>query len=72
MNWQPMKRTVIIKEIEKPEGMSAEDELAWALSRVLRWQNPLGTVMDYYIPSWLREYATDALKRYLEPPQDTK
>jgi hypothetical protein len=52
--------------IEKPEGMSAQDELAWALCRVLRWPNPDGTIEQAYIPGWLAAIATDALTRHLD------
>jgi hypothetical protein len=60
-----MNRVEILESNEKPEGLTQTDELAWALSRVLRWTNPQGTIADAYVPGWLTQHAKDALLRYV-------
>lgn len=59
-----MDKVELLRSNEKPEGLSREDELAWTLARVMRWQNPNGTIADAYVPPWLRDLASEALGRY--------
>lgn len=65
-----MTRLEIMTACERPDGMTVEDELAWALHRMARWPNPQGTIMDAYVPGWLGEVVRGALNRYIDsaPP----
>ena len=56
----------LISSIDKPIGMSTEQELAWALKRVMDWHYPHGTNYDEYIPRWLKDLTDHALGRYLK------
>jgi hypothetical protein len=59
-----MNREEITQSIDKPAGMSAEDELAWALAGLLRWPLPGGRDIAALLPGWLIDHARDALTRY--------
>lgn len=61
-----MTRTEIIQARDKPAGAGVDDELAWILARILRWENPRGDVGTFYLPPWLTLHARDALKRYVD------
>ena len=61
----PDERYDLLRAIETPHSMSVEDELAFALSRVMRWPNPEGPVGLTAIPGWLREIGLNALTRYV-------
>jgi hypothetical protein len=64
-------KTDVLSSRDKPDGMSVEDELAWALSSVMRWPNPNGTIAHAYVPPWLRDIAAHAIGRYALAPNRT-
>lgn len=45
---------------------SREEQLDFALRRVLSWQLPQGTIQEYAIPGWLNEIAMSALRGDLD------
>ena len=58
---------VLTKDISEREinSMATEDKLAHALARIMRWENPNGTIIDEYIPLWLANQGKRAITEYV-------